>query len=328
MIRIMNKHIFIGFLLLSATYIRAQQMPIYTQLTATRYVVNPAQIGMDDDINVFSGLRRQWWGLGNEPKTLIIGINGRINSVEKEVHAPLALRTSRPDQFHLENNEVAQTKIISHGVGVHLVSDNFGAFASSSIVASYAVRKEFSSNVRLSIGANTSYNRIRFNDQLAIPETTNDNVYQSYLSANMKSSSIDFNLGVNLEIYSFEIGYASGQLLGDKISLNSNNYQFLRTHHSLIGSYEWETTKELKLQPIIYFRTVGSVPSSIDLSLMATYKDLYFMSFGIRNRDAFMIMFGAEFSNRFIVSYSIDSSLNSIRKYNSGGHEINVIFKI
>ena len=73
----------------------------------------------------------------------------------------MALRTSRPDEFHSEQKEEKPGKI-KHGVGVTVLSDKYGAFNKTAFALNYAAHIPLFKDVYLSFGGSASFININF----------------------------------------------------------------------------------------------------------------------------------------------------------------------
>ena len=175
----------------------AQQTPQFTQYDQSKYIINPAATGENEYLTGVLGYRKQWVGLGNEPTTIFAGGHIGLRKTKPEEHQPLALRTSRPDAFHFEQTEADVSKY-KHGVGVHLISDNYGAFKKNVFGVNYAIHIPLSDDVNISFGGSGSYNNVGFDQNKAIPTETNDQVYQTFVTDRTSLSMIDMNFGTYL----------------------------------------------------------------------------------------------------------------------------------
>ena len=94
--------------LLMATQLHAQQLPVYNLYPQNRILINPANTGDGGGWSGFLHSRNQWVGIQDAPKTISFGVQGMLND--------------------------------NMGVGGYLVSDRAGLIDRLSINLSYAYR--------------------------------------------------------------------------------------------------------------------------------------------------------------------------------------------
>ena len=297
----------------------AQQTPQFTQYNQSRYIINPAATGENEYFTGVLGFRKQWVGLGEEPTTIFAGGHIGLRKTKPEEHQPLALRTSRPEAFHFEQSEGEVSKF-KHGVGVHMISDNYGAFKKNTFGLNYALHIPLNDEVNISFGGSGSFNNIGFNQDKAVPTDINDAVYQGFIDDRNSLSMIDFNFGGYLYSSTYFLGYATNQLLGDNINFG-NTASKLALHHSIIAGYHYQMNDDMLITPSIYFKAVGGAPLSYDFNLRVDYTN-FFGAVTYRNQDAIAILLGLYFNDNLSLGYSYDLNTSQLKGYNSGGHEI------
>lgn len=311
----------LSVLLLSVSYFisNAQQAPQYTQYNSGRYIINPAAAGENEYFTGVLGYRKQWVGLGDEPTTIFAGGHIGLRKNIPAEHQPLALRTSRPNEFHSEQKEGEVGKF-KHGVGFHVISDKYGAFNKNVVGVNYALHIPLKEDVYLSFGGSGSFNNAGFNKDKAVPTELNDAVYQNFVDDRSSLNMIDLNFGTYLYSPTYFIGYASNQLLGDKMSLGGTTTSLV-LHHSLIGGYHYKVNEDLMVTPSFYLKAVGGAPLSYDFNVRGDYKN-FFGGLTYRNEDAIALMLGLYLNEKISLGYSYDLNTSKLNGYNSGGHEL------
>lgn len=299
----------------------AQQRPQFTQYSQSRYILNPAATGVDEYLTITLGARKQWMGFGQEPTTYYLGANQGIRMELEPEREPLALRTSRPDAYNIEQKEGEKSNI-KHGFGGYIMGDRSGAIQSNLVNFSYALHLKANEKINVAFGANTGFQNTKFDASSAVPAEANDPKYQSFVSERSSLSMIDFNLGTYIYSDEFFFGYSTNQLLGDRIAFGNTTNNILAIHHSMMGGYTITANDNFKITPSIMTKMVKGAPLSFDLNFKADYQDKYFGGVGFRNQDAISLMIGGYFMDQLVASYSYDLNTSVISGYSSGGHEI------
>jgi type IX secretion system PorP/SprF family membrane protein len=95
-----------------------------------------------------------------------------------------------------------------------------------------------------------------------------------------------------------------------------------RRHYFLSGGYVFTLSPSVKLRPMFMAKAVEGSPLSIDLSAMAILRDRLWLGVAYRNADSFSAIAAFQITDQFRVGYAHDFTISTLRKYNSGTHEL------
>ena len=78
----MLRILIIGLVLLGASQLSAQQVPMYSQYFFNNYAYNPAVGGTQQTVDVASNHRYQWVGLQDAPRTYTLSVHGPTKNLK------------------------------------------------------------------------------------------------------------------------------------------------------------------------------------------------------------------------------------------------------
>ena len=78
MIRNIKQYTVILLLLMCSLWLEGQQLPVYSQYTFNKFLVNPAAAGSDGYTTLSVVAREQWLGFKGTPKTHAVIMDSRI----------------------------------------------------------------------------------------------------------------------------------------------------------------------------------------------------------------------------------------------------------
>jgi len=85
--------------------------------------------------------------------------------------------------------------------------------------------------------------------------------------------------------------------------------------------------KEIMLQPSFLVGGTFGTPLLIDLGLRVDFfQEKITAGIGFRTNDAIVLLAGVKIKNQFTIAYSYDIVISTLRKYNSGSHDIILSF--
>lgn len=286
--------------------VEAQQQPQYSQYMNNNYIINPAVGGSEDFIDIKASYRNQWVGFEGAPVTYYLS-----------GHTPLGKQSGKPyprkDKF--KNY---------HGLGAYLYNDRTGPFNRTAGYLSYSYNMALNQKLRVAMGAFLGLQQYKLNgDQL--------NFYDNAEALGIQSSIVpDASVGVWLYNHRFYAGISTTQLFqnnlgfvsNNDISLNQGGYGKLNNHYFITSGIRISINPDLFIVPSILVKVVSPAPISIDLNAKLKYKNFLWCGLSYRNMDAVYAMAGVTIKELIDIGYSYDTSISSIRYYNSGSHEI------
>lgn len=291
------KYTLLGILLLSGWCVMAQQDPQYTQYMYNMSVVNPAYATEGDDINIGALYRTQWVGTVGAPKT------GTLF-----VHLPL------------------QEKI---QVGLSIINDQIGNVVNeTNAFADFAYILPLGHSTKLSLGVkagatffNTNFNGFVYSDVLPDPTFAN----------NLSKTFPNVGAGVYLFDDNYYIGFSAPNLLNTKhIKRNSGivSNGAEEIHFFLTAGYVFNLNDNLKIKPAFMTKAVSGAPLSVDLTTNVLIYNSFEIGAGYRLDDAVTGLANFRITPSMRIGYAYDYTLSNLGRFNSGSHEVMILFDI
>ncbi|PTS90333.1 hypothetical protein DBR27_21730 [Flavobacterium sp. HMWF030] len=290
--------LFITFLFY-ITSASAQQDPEYTHYMYNMSVVNPAYAtGVPAMLNLGGLYRTQWVGAVGAPKTFtFFGHTAVTDKVE---------------------------------VGLSLVSDDIGdgAKKENNFYADFAYVLNLGGKNKLSLGLKagfssiqTNFNGFRFTD----PQT--DLAFADNLNVTKP------NIGVGAYYFrdNFYVGLSAPNLLSTKhIEEKSgiNAYGSESIHTFLTAGYVFQINDMVKLKPAFMSKFVTNAPISVDLTANVLYNNKFELGAAYRINDAVSALMNINVTPSLRVGYAYDHTLSNMGQFNSGTHEIMLLFNL
>lgn len=290
--------LFISFLFY-ITSVSAQQDPEYTHYMYNMSVVNPAYAtGTPAMLNLGGLYRTQWVGAYGAPKT-----------------------------FTFFGHTAISDKI---EVGLSLVSDDIGdgAKKENNFYADFAYVLNLGGKNKLSLGLKagftslqTNFNGFRFTD----PET--DLAFAQDINLTRP------NIGIGAYYFrdNFYAGISAPNLLSSKhIEEKSgiNAYGSEAIHTFLTAGYVFQINDRVKLKPAFMSKIVKGAPITVDLTANVLYNNKFELGAAYRLGDAVSGLFNINVTPSLRVGYAYDYTLSNLGQFNSGTHEIMLLFDL
>ncbi|NCO55387.1 MAG: type IX secretion system membrane protein PorP/SprF [Bacteroidetes bacterium] len=287
----MKKYIYTLLLLTLSEFAVSQQVPMYSQYMFNDYVYNPAVAGTKDYYQAKSNNRYQWLGITDAPRTYILSVNG-------------------------------PHKTRNMGFGGYVFNDVTGPTSRTGLYGSYAYNVKINEQLRFSSGLSLGLlqykidgSRIILHDQN--DQTLSNGMYTDYLP--------DANLGLFLYSKSYSVGLAVNQLFNNNINfkeVEQLGINKIKSHFILYGSYLYQINDDFDVEPTLLLKFVSPAPIQADISAKVTYKNMVWLGFSYRTKDALSVMVGYNYKDQLSFGYSYDLSITDIKKYSTGTHEL------
>ncbi len=290
--------IFRSLLLFVAVQTYAQQDPQYTQYMYNMSVLNPAYATDDSEaINLGLLYRAQWVGAVGGPTTASFfahsSITNRVEGGISIVHDEIG-------------GVVKETKAFADIAYVIPVSESHGLSFGIKAGASF-----FSTN----------FNGFVYSDQLPDPA----------FASNLSKTFPNIGAGAFYFGEQFYIGFSAPNLLKSK-HLEKDSGVVLNgaeeIHLFLTGGYVFQMNNSLKIKPAFMTKIVDGAPPSLDFTMNALFNDNFELGVGYRFDDSVSALFNIRIAPPIRIGYSYDYTVNNLGKYNSGSHEIMILFDI
>jgi len=272
-----------------------QQLPQYTQYMFNDFVINPAIAGVHDFYQIRTNHRFQWVGLLDPPVTNSIAFYGP--------HANLDM-----------------------GYGGYIYNDVTGPTSRTGITGSYAYNIAISGDIRLSMGISASMMQFRVDGTQLNPKDVSD---PSILEMVSTTYVPDAGIGVYLYGEEFYVGLSAAQLLNNNLKIfeNKNGLNRLKTHINLTGAYRFEVDPDWVLEPSVMIKGTAPKELSFDITAKIEWKKMVWGAVSYRFHEAIGIMVGYSYEETLFFGYAYDIGITSLRKYNTGTHEIMIGYR-
>ena len=278
------------------SWVRAQQLPQYSQYTNNNFLINPAVAGSEKYIPIRLMARQQWVGIDRAPSTQALSGN-----------------------FVLNNEAV--------GIGAYVFQDRFGPNKKMGFQASFSYIMPVGLwDSKLAIGLSGVVFQYTFDQSQERWITDGDPI----INGGIESAVVpDANFGIYWHNKKFFLGLSANQLIQYKVDFI--NYDpsenTLARHYFFMGGYKFRLNDKFELEPSTQVKFLPAAPLSVDLNLRGIYKEDYWGGVSFRtgvplNTGKILIaMVGMQYK-RYIFGYAYDYPLTHLNSYTSGTHEI------
>ncbi|OMQ08794.1 type IX secretion system membrane protein PorP/SprF [[Flexibacter] sp. ATCC 35103] len=292
--------LFISFLFY-ITSASAQQDPEYTHYMYNMSVVNPAYAtGVPAMLNLGGLYRTQWVGAIGAPKTFtFFGHTAVTDKVE---------------------------------VGLSLVSDDIGdgAKKENNFYADFAYVLNLGGKNKLSLGLKAGFTSLQTNFNGFIFESGDTSTDLAF-AENINVTKPNIGVGAYYFRDNFYVGLSAPNLLSSKhIEEKSgiNAYGSENIHTFLTAGYVFQINDMVKLKPAFMSKYVSGAPISVDLTANVLYNNKFELGAAYRINDAVSALMNISVTPSLRVGYAYDHTLSNMGQFNSGTHEIMLLFNL
>lgn len=293
----------------------AQQEAQFSQYMQNYFLVNPAEGGTEEFIDIRLGSRTQWTGIEGAPKTMFVS-----------GHAPIAKKTSRFE-------DVKQMPF--HGVGGYIMQDETGPSKRTSIYGSYAYHLPVSAknDLVLSFGLNAGLKSYRLNEDEI--EFYSENEFGSGQADNaiigiQNKVMPDVTAGIWAYSKDYFVGVSAFQLLQNKVTFYETSNGTTNTttdnldmHFFVTGGYKFHLKDTTwMLIPSFVMKQVSPAPIAFDINCKLRYKAIAWLGASYRIQDSFIGMAGITAKKILEISYSYDFTTSNLSPFSKSTHEI------
>ena len=288
----------------SCTISLAQQDAQYTQYMYNMSVINPgyatSELGV---INMGGIYRSQWVSAEGGPRT------GSFFG-----HAPIK-----------DNMELGIT-FINDQIGEGIVNEN-------TIAADFAYVLTLSESIKLSLGVKAGLNMFNTNfSGLTLPDGT-------LVGANSIDPAFNnikqtfFNIGSGAFLFSKNayLGISVPNFLPNKHLKESSGLNAVgvdEVHFFFTGGYVFTLTDNLKFKPAAMLKAVEGAPLSVDLTGNFLIFNRLDVGAAYRIDDSVSGLIGFRITPSLRIGYAYDHTLSNLGTYNTGSHEIMLLFNL
>jgi type IX secretion system PorP/SprF family membrane protein len=284
--------------MLASLLAKAQQDPQFTHYMYNMSVINPAYATDNEGVINLGGLyRTQWVGVVGAPKT------GTVFA-----HAPIAKRVE---------------------VGLSVVSDAIGNVVhENNIYADVAYVIPLSETQKLSFGVkagitlfDADFNGFKYTD--ATPDQAfADNINRSFPNVGAGA----FYFGEN-----YYLGFSAPNLLTTKHLESKNGLKTTgveEIHYFFTGGYIFDLSESIRFKPAFMTKAVTGAPLSMDLTANFLFNNQFELGAGYRINDAVSGLVAFSITPTLRIGYAYDYTLTNLGDFNSGSHEVFLLFDL
>lgn len=288
----MKNKIVIVLSMLFCLVIYAQQEPQYSQYMYNMSTVNPAYATNQSGL-VSTGLlyRRQWTGVEGAPQTA--NVFGNIPMSEKVELSINYVNDRIGDAIPVNNNYVN---------------------------IDFAYITKISDRMRLSYGLKAGINNFR------IDPSNSDVASDPAFADNTSTTQLNIGAGLFMFTHNFYAGISSPNLLPNEVDLNGIGVSETKTHLYGIAGYVFDFVDEVRLKPSFVVKQVIDSPLTFDISLNSLIYDKFELGVSYRYTDAVIALAGFNITQNLKIGYSYDFSVGDLGDYNTGSHEIVLLY--
>lgn len=297
----MRKNILFAVVLpvVTGTSAMAQNQMRLTQYMLQHSFINPAATGKETRLNAALFYRSQWTGMEGAPVTQGLAIN-----------VP----------FQDKKNNLGFT-VYNEKIGIHKQVNLSGAYA-------YNINLSEKSKLAFGLAATLDFKQSNF--ATANPEDPTDPMFQ----ANSKMYAMpNFKFGAYYFTEKYYAGFAIPNLLDNKIIYEDalkkqTSFNAKNLHYYFHGGYFFKLGEKTDLGFSTMIKQVSGSPMQIDLNPQLLIQKKYGVGFTYRTSKEISFMLNVEIKSMFRIGYAYDYALSALKQFNSGGHEIMLIYRL
>ena len=272
----------------------SQQDALFSQYMFNPYAINPAYGGSRNSISTTLLHRSQWLGWDGAPHTQSFSIHSKVGESGLAFGGNLGHDVIGP----------SRNFYTSISGGYHLkLKVGYLAFALRAGI--------FNSILNQSL--------VTFEDQ---SDNFNTGGKQSALAPS-------FDFGSYYYSNRFFAGFSVNHLTKHELNFSAfpnNSSIFLKRHYMLNVGAVFETSKNLALSPSLLLSYSEGSPLSLDVNMSFLFKSKWWLGISVRNLNSIVFLTEFNFTDYFRAGYAFDLSLNKLKSYNNGSHEIFIGF--
>ncbi len=279
-----------ALLLLLFTAAKAQNDPMFAHYVYHTNVFNPAVAGNTRDIHISALARQQWVGFKEAPGSQLLDAYGYIPKIRG-------------------------------GVGLVFMHDMLGKERALSLRLSYAYSQRLNDRAKLALGISIGFqNQSVKGDQLVYQQAGDQSGIFN------PTSKFRPYLGVGLEFtgYNFTAGMGISHL--EQGPKTATPYKVPR-HYFAYAKYSWDISEKFNLTPALFVRSSVFITQA-ELNVMASINKRVSVGALYRSTDDAGVILGVYITKQLFLSYSYDFDFGELRKYNTGSHELNIMYRI
>jgi type IX secretion system PorP/SprF family membrane protein len=282
------------FALLLTGVVYGQQDPHYTQYMYNQNILNPAVAGSRADLSIALLGRTQWVSIEGAPDTQTLNISGKLGN--------------------------------NLGAAVSVIHDQIGPLEEKNIALDLSYAIPITNTGKLAVGVKGTYNMLDYLGNVSriddIDPALEDPIKSSYP-----------NVGAGLYYYTdkFYLGFSVPNILQeDRISIANQAIPEISKKMHYFGTlgYVFRINDNLQFKPSTMVKFVAGSPVSIDLNGSFFINEMFEIGLSYREGDSIDALIGVQVAPTIRIGYAYDHTITNLADYNSGSHEIMLLFDL
>ena len=294
------KYLLVVLIVFLTSKLQAQQDPQFTHYMYNMSVINPAYATDNADVINLGGLYRAQW----------VGIKGAPTTQTFFAHKPLSKRVE---------------------LGISVVHDEIGdVVKENNIFADFAYVLPLGETTKLSFGLKAGVTLFDTNfNGFVLTDPTIDPAFQNNISQTFPN----FGAGTYLFGSNYYVGFSAPNLMTSRHIETINGHAgsgVESVHFFLTGGYvfTFNGNDNFKLKPAFMAKGVEGAPVSLDVTTNVLINNKFELGAGYRMGDSVSGLASFYVTPTFRVGYSYDYTLSNLRDFNSGSHEVFILFDL
>ncbi|SHK74844.1 type IX secretion system membrane protein, PorP/SprF family [Chitinophaga jiangningensis] len=280
---------FLSVMLGTASYVQAQQEPIYSQYMFNGMVINPAYPSMDESSSLTAVGRNQWVGVDGAPRTL-----------SASFYTPI--------------------KATNTSLGVSMINEKITVNSQTQLNFNISQRVKLNEKVYIALGLKGGMAQYR-EDNSSL--STTDPVFaqnQSYWKS-------DVGFGLMLFTDRFFVGLSSPTF--QSFDLGGKLYKVTaKSHYYLQTGYLFTLTDDVKFKPNLLLRAVTGAGLEYDINANVLLKNLVWLGASWRSEKTITGLVQIQATKNLQIGYSYDTPLQSnLRGAQTVSHELMINYR-
>jgi len=275
--------------------VHAQSKFNMSQYMLHQAFINPAAIGNYEQVNGAVYNRSQWVGFDGAPTSQGFNLNVPFKSA-------------------------------THTIGLSYLHDKIGANNNNEISLGYSFKARLTPKTSLLLGLMATADILKSNyTSLAL-----NDVADPTFGSNTTVVLPNFKYGMYLQNAKYYVGIAIPNLLENKVISGKGQTGFNadNLHFYLQGGYLFTLGSKSDLGVSTLIKEVSGSPLQADLNLQFIYMKKFGIGASYRTSNDIVGLINFQLTPFLKLGYSYDYGFSSLRKYNSGSHEIMLIFNL
>jgi type IX secretion system PorP/SprF family membrane protein len=293
----------------------------YTQYYINLPAVNAGFTGMDDFLDLKTGLREGWNNFGIKNNNLYLSAFGALNTASRSGRRNNSLRISNPQVFdQIQDDKKFRRR---HGLGGMITNRTVGPYQSFGANVNYAYHLPISGKLNISLGTRLGYTHQRLDfTGLVVRDDVNDLFYRSLIESGQGSQNtflVDF--GTVLYSKKFFLGlstsnFVTERLNGDQLfTLNQEPHYRVQTGMVIV------LNPELDLSPGLQATYAEGYELFWAANLRVRYKGLLSVGTAYGSDSRVSLLFGLSTTN-LAINYAYDIYTSEVNNFHVNTHEL------